>query len=352
MNDKKTNGKFHHINIFIIHSPLQYLISEYIVRYLEGDTQNYLFLYKSPKKRDIMLAVHHKYWTFVGEILSPRAYPFPRVWGRYKRIISNMQYVADQLPSNSRGICLHINSIKNTHYNFFINYLRYRFPDSEFCIRLLMGGVGNIACRSLSPRVRLRQSRRKLLRLGFPELNYYCFKGDVIGIDASIVDRLYLFKGLPNEYSPEKIYYLPLDKEHREIQKKNQQILVLGNPASKDLCHKMLNWARIASDGKEIIYKPHPSEQHPPLLPENCRLASFSEPLEVHLMNNYYPMIIGAASTGLITARWLCGKQSRIISYGNNYLRAIAKTRHKRIFEKIDNVFYKMNIECIQTQDE
>ena len=346
------NDNAHRVNIFLANSLTQYLISEYIVRYLEGDAQNYLFLYKSPTRK--MPTVRHKYWTFIGEITSPK-HPPPGCrkrhwyWKRYKCMVSNMKYVAHKLPQDSRSICLHMNSFR-TPNNFFINYLRHCFSDSKFRVRLLMDGSVNIARRPLRIKHRLKQPIYKLIRLVFPELNYYCFKGDATGIDASIVDRLYLFRGFPHEYSSEKVHYLPLNRKRKEIRKNKGQILVLGHPEFKNLCHKMLNWARIASDGKEIIYKPHPSECNPPLPLEHCRLAPFSEALEVHLMDNDYPMIIGAASTGLITARCLCGEQARIISYGNDYLYSAANAREKRLLKKLDKVFKKMNIERIEAE--
>ncbi len=348
MNNRKNNTS-RHINLFILNSSLQYFASKNIAQNLESDAQNYLFLIKTtarttPKADD-------ECWTFKGEILHSKSYPLSRFWGRYKRLAANAQYVGDQLPSNPHSITLHVPHIKSKGNNFFINYLRDRFPDSQFRVRLIIDGTTNTTCLPLKFLSRLRQLKYKLIHLIFPELNYYRFQGDITGIDASIVDRIYLFEGFSHEYLPEKVYYLPLGKKSKKSQENNEQILVLGNPVFKNLNLKMLHWVLAIRDGKEIIYKLHPDESPFPL-PENCRLASFSEPLEEHLMGNYYPFIVGIASTGLITARQLCGKQTRIVSYGINHLYSAADVRQARRLKQVNNLYEKINIECIQTQDE
>jgi len=326
------------VNLFFVSTPLQYFICHRIASILESDAHNRVYgisvdylLSKTPL--DI--------WNFMDNIMPP---PRGKIMARWRYFLSDMRRIADQLPADMSSLRMHIGHIHNIRYNYLINYLQRRFPRVDFRVRIIPAGVEYLTRGPLGFADRFfGQHMRKLRVLYSKDLNYYCAGGnDITGVDAPVVDRFYWFEGVPCPY--EKIFPLPLGRESN-VEWRARFALCLG-AANHERDISALRWTVEAAKKfpATVLYKPHPSDKNPVTLPVGCEFARIEGSLEEHFMRHHYPLVTGITSTGLLTARIICGTRTRIVSVGLNRSLTGRGKRKKEARDAFCNAYRKFGI--------
>ena len=116
---------------------------------------------------------------------------------------------------------------------------------------------------------RIPQFINKLKWLHDTSINYYTYKGDRLGSEAEIVDRIYLPRGFPNEYDESRVYPINI-KGKKLLFSERKRVLVAGTALIQvgmcdkkhmDLCATKIGKSIIDGLGFfEVFYKPHHKE--------------------------------------------------------------------------------------------
>lgn len=311
------------VNLFMVYSPLHCLCADHIVRNFERGARNILFYLKQGYDS----FVDSSLWDGIHYLPWPRFNPAPGPFGRLRRTMSNLEFVARQC-QGADTIRLHATVIDTEAVNYNINYLQRHFPHAEFSVRLFPDGVLNLRRHPLGRVKEMMQYLRAARTFVSPALRYHRLKGDRIGSDEAIVDRIYLLPGLPHEYETSKTVVLP---EFTMSSAKGSDIpgerkaLVIGQPLVVYRRMTASDMAMVAVGMKafleaqgvtRILYKPHPRDQQREYAVSGYEDLLLDKPLELHFAEEHYPIVIGVCSTALLTARMILPPSSRVIAYG------------------------------------
>lgn len=275
------------------------------------------------------------------------------------RRTKNNLAIVENICSGASEIRLHTPVIDTEAVNYLINFLRSKNPEATFSVRLIPDGLMNVQRHPLGHFKELLQYFKKMRRFFTPELNYYTFKGDRIGSDAPIVDRIYVLRGLPHQYNLEKT--VEIDLHHKTVQvgpnhstsTSKKLALVIGQP--------LIIWKRfsqvdmqsvsmgirsfIADCGiNHIVYKSHPRDPNREFFHPDYEELTINDPLETHLASYRYDLVIGVCSTALLTARMILPQSYRVVAYGMNMM----KYRGKEDKMNIELPFQSLGVEMIE----
>lgn len=342
------------VNIFLIYSPLHYLAAEKVATHFERDARNCLF-YLKPQFKEL---VDHSKWDFVDFLPWPRFYPEKGAFGRLRRTRNNLDAVSEVCKCASE-IRLHTPTIDTEAINYFINHLINSFPGSRFCVRIIPDGLLNTRRHPLGRLKEILQYAKKARRVVCPSLDYYTFRGDRIGSDTAIVDRIYLLPGFPHEYDQKITVTMPSlcgSYEERDINLVEPRALVIGQPLvvdrqmSFDDMHRVTEGIHSFLKSKnisKIFYKSHPRDPNHEYAIDSYEDLNISKPLELHLTEEYYTVVIGVCSTALLIARMACHESTQVVAYGMD--RMIFKNLKDRM--TIHNAFKTLNVEIIDHEN-
>lgn len=343
-------------NIFLIYSPLHYLAAENIATHFERNSRNHLFYLKA-EYSDL---VETSNWESVDFLPWPRFYPEKGLFGRLKRTRKNLDIVAGAC-RGATEIRLHTPVIDTEAANYLINFLQSLYPDARFCVRIIPDGLLNVQRYPLSRLKEVLQYCKKARRLIDPALDYYTFRGDRVGSDAEIVDRIYVLPGLPHEYNRAKTVEISLIKKNQvhvtdlATEKTKRRALVIGQPLvafnrfnRNDMQAVSLGIREfIAACGIDYIdYKSHPRDKEKEFGHPDYTELVIEKPLETHLASNHYDLVIGVDSTSLLTARMILPASCRVVSYGMDMI-IYRGTEDKT---KIGSPFVSLGVEMVNYQ--
>lgn len=338
------------INLYLIYSPLHYLAAESIVANFEQNGHNYLFYLKHEFKE----LVDPSQWDAVEFLPWPRFYPEKGLFGRMRRTKNNLAVVG-AVCTGASEIRLHTPVIDTEAVNYFINFLQNAHPDAKFSVRLLPDGLLNVQRHPLGSFKEIMQYCKKARRLISPTLNYYTFRGDRTGSDAKIVDRIYVLPQLPHQYDLEKTVILPpflqsvVDRDELQVKKR---ALVIGQPL---IAYKRMSEENVAKVTleiysylnacgiEEIYYKSHPRETNREYALDNYSEIILDKPLEHHLAEFPYGIVIGVYSTGLITGRLILPDWCKVVSCGINLVNFTSEEERNILIE----IFEKLNVDML-----
>lgn len=338
------------VNIFMVYSPLHCLCAEWIVQHFGVGEHNVVFYLKKKFSSFLSPAV----WDERVYHPWPRFDPKPGLFGRIRRTRSNLDLVASYC-SGAKSIRLHTTVIDTEAINYHINFLRSRFPEANFCVRIFPDGVMNLRRH---PQGALREKIkyfRFFRRIVSPELRYYFFKGDRIGSDDSIVDRIYILPGFPHEYNQRKVVELPafVRKEAKEDRiRVVKRALVIGQPLvvykrmtkeAVDLVTGAIYQYLMAQGVDEIYYKSHPRDKTREYGRDEYHDLCINEPLELHLAHTPYGIVIGVCSTALLTGRMVLPDWCEVVSCGMNIM-SFSDDVSKKFYT---NTFKQLNIKML-----
>lgn len=307
------------VNVFFCGSGLHYLASEKIASVVPP-AYNVLFYYRS----FVGEVVHPERWDRCEYLPWPRFDPLPGIAGKWRRALANLHRL-DNLPASIEQIRLYAPVIDAEVINYFINYLRTRYPDARLAVSIIPDGLMNVQRHPLKLGKRINQRFQKLRGLLTPALRYYAFSGDRAGTDADVVDEIWLLPGLPHEYPHRKVRVLPpLADQTAAPVAGAKRALVLSQPllqlksitqadvdAIGDRIHRLLEEEGV----QEVRYKAHPRDKQDLLFAPGYHKIELKEPVETHIARERYDVIVGVATTTLLLARGL-SPSSRIAAVG------------------------------------
>ena len=279
-------------------------------------------------------------WDASAYLPPPRREPLPGLFGRHRRLLSNLDLVAG-LVGPCDTLTLHSAVFDAEAINYFLRALPLRCSASTMHARILPDGLISIRRYPLSRVRRAAQWFRKLRRLVSPELDYWTFSGDRIGSDAPFCDRVYVLSGWPHEYDLAKAVELePLSQRIVSVDAAlPPRALVIGQPlvgaglmqaGDRDaVALEIEQW--LATQGiVEVDYKGHPKDTNRELCRPGYRVLELNEPLETWLARAPYRAVVGVRSTALLFARQLSAADAEVWAFGWD------RTRFKSAAERAD----------------
>jgi len=337
----------------MVYSPLHCLCAEWIVQHFGVGEHNVVFYLKKKFSSFLNPAV----WDERVYHPWPRFDPKPGLFGRIRRTRSNLDLVASYC-SGAKSIRLHTTVIDTEAINYHINFLRSRFPEADFSVRIIPDGVMNLKRHPQGTVRELLKYFRFFRRLFFPQLRYYFFKGDRIGSDDHIVDKIYVLPSFPHEYEQRKVVELPpfvrKDEDH-DRSRVVKRALVIGQPLvvyksmTKEAVEKVTNaiYRYLMSQGIEkIYYKSHPRDKTREYARDEYQELIIDEPLEHHLAHTPYGIVIGVCSTALLTGRMVLPDWCEVVSCGMNCMSFSGE--ESKVF--YTDTFKKLNVTVLEAE--
>lgn len=315
------------VNLYFVASPLQYLAARAIARQLDPDNRQVLVWYK----RGVEPVVSPEEWDAAWYMPWPRFEPLPGRFGRHRRLLENIDRVAE-LTGRCDRLLIHSAVFDTEAINYFLRALPTVCGATEVHGRILPDGLISIRRYPLSPLKRALHCLRTLRRLTDARLDYYCFGGDRIGSDAPFCDRIYTIAGLPHEYPAEKVVPLPplVTGASPRARRTGKSALVIGQPlvgagllAASDregLSEEIVQWLE-AESFDVIDYKGHPKDPNRELYHRGYNLLELREPLEIWMSGNRYDAVVGVRSSSLLFARQIYPAETRVIAFGWDRIR-------------------------------
>lgn len=335
------------VAVYFVASPLQYLAARCIADHFERGARQVLVWYK-PGLKSIINAAE---WDACVYMPWPRLEPLPGLFGRHRRLRSNIRLVAE-LVGRCDTLILHSAVFDTEAINYFLRALPAAVNARQMHARILPDGLISIRRYPLSRVKRILQRTRKLRRLFAPELDYQCFSGDRIGSDAEFCDRIYTVANLPNEYPKDKVCVLPplIDVDPSSQRDNVRRALVIGQPLTgtsllspqdmTEITIRIREW--LADCGiTEIDYKAHPKDPAHELKHSDYRVVDLSCALESYMAATHYEVVVGVRSSALLFARQIYPASVRVIAFGWD------KVRFRSVKEQEDmrNAFVESGVE-------
>lgn len=163
-------------------------------------------------------------------------------------------------------------------------------------------------------------------------LRPYPIKGEKIGVDTDIVDKVYALKGVQSPYDAEKVEYLTF-LSAEVVDGAQKKALVVGQPlishnqnlkneqgTVKQLSCEIYNYCKDFGID-QVDYAGHPRDPHK-CLSEKSYNEVFHDNLclEEYLQKNSYDLIISCSSTVLVNAKLMFGDKIQCVSIGMEIL--------------------------------
>lgn len=348
--DQDRNGT---VNLFMVYSPLHCLCAELVAREFETGARNVVFYLK----REFARLVESPVWDAAQYIPWPRFEPEPGPFGRVRRTRRNLRTVAG-FCRGAKRIVLHTTVIDTEAINYNINYLKRTFPDAQFRVRLFPDGWLNVRRHPLGRLKELLQYARLARRFAGSDLHYYRFRGCRTGADDGLVDRIYVLPRFPHQYDPAKVVVLPpfgRSAEPADREQVEKRALVVGQPliAFRRMTHeKVAAVTRAIAEYlhakgiEEIYYKSHPRDTTREYALDWYRELEIDKPLEYHLAEHPYAVLIGVCSTALPTGRMILPSWCQVVSCGIELMEFRTPQEHKSIVD----VYTELGVELIQAR--
>lgn len=308
--------------LYLIASPLQYLAARRIAEEFEAGARQVLIYYK----KGVAPVIRENDWDAVWYMPWPRFYPLPGPFGEHRRLLDNLERVAD-LAGPCDTVKLHAAMYDSEVTNYFLRALPPLTGAERLQARILPDGIISVRRYPLTPFKRGLQYLRKLRRLVSPRLNFWCFGGDRLGTDASFVDRIYVLPGLPHQYPPDKVVQLPPLAQPAMTGTPNGgglRALIIGQPlvgygltTPEDLAAittHIHGWLR--QRGVSVIdYKGHPKDPSNELMESQDQKLELNEPIETYMTRTPYDFVVGVRSSALLFARQIYGADTQVVAF-------------------------------------
>lgn len=340
------------LNVFIVETRFQALVALLIAR-SQPDTDNLICHYRAE----------------IGSFLS--RFPFVRAcaidtappkgpFRSQRKIRSVLQQVSNALKHypHAQHIYFHSTKLQGPLFNYFVNHLRQfiqqrqqQFPTASLHFNIITDGAFNFRRGDFSTSdVRNMKSKGNSLLHRVFGLQFYPYTGERFGIEADIIEKIYLLPKAPHEYDATRVCDIPivdlglasavtsnekrglvigeklLDKNYLSIEEEEQVARKIGNI--------------MQSHGiTQIDYVKHPLADHPSLRLPHYHDLVIDGPVEVAIMENHYSVIAGVRSTGLFTAKLLTGSECEVVSVGIDLCR-----NRRELAMKIKQAFIGMGI--------
>lgn len=341
-----SSGAPRRLNVFIVETRFQALVAVMIAR-SQPDTDNLVCHYRAE----------------IGQFLT--RFPFVRaqaidttartgLFRRQRTVLRVMKQVLHAIRAYpaARDVHLHTTKLQGPLFNYYVHYLRTHLPLATLHFNIITDGAFNFHRGNMTDsdlRNMARKDGNLLYRLF--GLTYYPYSGDRFGIEADVIENVYLLPQSPHEYSPARVRDIPIvDLGLRNADAGSEKRgLVIGEKLLDKQYLSEEEEQRVAntigtimqSHGiRHVDYVKHPLADHPSLrLPWYHDLVT-DAPVEVCIMENNYNVIAGVRSTGLFTARLLAAADCEVVSVGIDLCR-----NRRELAMKIKAAFLGMGIQ-------
>ena len=335
------------VNLYFVASPLQYLAAKAITDQSETGSRQVLIWYK----KGVDPIVRQNEWDATSYMPWPRLEPLPGRFGRHKRLIENIEMVAN-LVGQCKTLRIHSAVFDTEAINYFLRALPTACGAKKMSARILPDGVISIRRYPLSFSKRMLQYVKRLRRFVDRRLDYWTFKGDRIGSDAPFCDRIYVIPGFPHEYPEEKTVTLPplIKKADSSDLAHGKRALIIGQPlagaglieksALTGITQEIFAW--LQSEAFDAVdYKGHPKDPNRELYLAEYRLLQLNEALESWMSKTHYDAVVGVRSSALLFARQIYSRDTRVIAFGWDEI----KFKSKAEKEDMRNLFAQCGIQ-------
>lgn len=344
-------GSRSRLNVYIVETRFQALVAVMIAR-SQPSTDNLICHYRAE----------------IGQFLARFPFvtahaidttPCTGLFRRQRTVLRVMQHVLHTIQRypSARDIHLHTTKLQGPLFNYYVHYLRRQLPQAALHFNIITDGAFNFHRGNMTDSD-LRQMARKDGNLAYRlfGLQYYPYSGDRFGIEADVIEKVYLLPKSPHEYEPTRVVDIPIvDLGLRKPTANNAN----GQPEKRGLVigEKLLDKGYLSEDEEQRVshsigeimqqhgithvdYVKHPLSDHPSLrLPWYHDLIT-DAPVEVCIMENDYRVIAGVRSTGLFTAKLLAGAECSVVSVGIDLCR-----NRRELAMKIKEAFLGMDIQ-------
>ena len=316
--------------IFIADGDFKVFLSELIAKQYCTDGEHHLITF-TPRIQETWDLYH---WH------SKTLLPWSHKQGfckKYLHIRSRIHQILKHFTEICEGadeIYVHAYQIYSERTNYIINHIRKNFSTAKFRFRLIPDGTLNMQIRPSGGIRRIPQFINKLKWLHDTSINYYTYKGDRLGSEAEIVDRIYLPRGFPNEYDESRVYPINI-KGKKLLVSERKRVLVAGTALIQvgmcDKKHMDLCATKIKNiiDGLgffEVFYKPHhkETEDNLNLFHDSYKYLNTKNGIERIILEGNFECIISVCSTSLITSK-LIYPDLNVISVGQDLIEKVAR---------------------------
>lgn len=316
-----------HAHLFLIGSDFKLLVAELVRQQYPIVGRCHVLSYTQSIvdtiDRSAWDSVHRLYWASGSKLdkyLGMRA----RIH-HYLDVVSELTRGADQ-------VTLYLNSIHSESCNYMIRGVLDARPGVRLRVHLLMDGLLNLRPRPMGLFRRTPQLVNTLRWLWDRRIRYYVYRGDRLGTEDPIVERVYLVEGFPHRYPPQKVATFRLrrsgageggeagrarggdggDEGDAASAAGPRRLLVLGTPlerllsepAVRDVRDELVRLADgLAAD--EVHYKPHPLEKPESYCycPPGATVVRQGGCVERLLASRRYDAVLGTVSSAMINLR-------------------------------------------------
>lgn len=350
MNGRGTpNGQTDSLNVYIVETRFQALVAVLIAR-------------SQPEASHLVCHYRAEIASFLARFPFVTAQaidttPRTGLFRRQRTVRRVMRQVLDAIhrQSPARDIYLHTTKLQGPLFNYYVHFLRTQLPQSILHFNIITDGAFNFHRGNMTDNDLRRMARNDghlLYRLF--GLQYYPYTGDRFGIEADVIEKVYLLPQSPHEYEPSRVCDIPivdlglrhptantekrglvigeklLDKQYLSEEEEQRVAQTIGNIMQQ---HGIT----------QVDYVKHPLADHPSLrLPWYHDLVT-DAPVEVCIMENDYHVIAGVRSTGLFTAKLLASAECSVVSVGIDLCR-----NRRELAMKIKEAFLGMGIQVHQ----
>lgn len=299
-------------NLFLANTDFKLLETELICEQHPIEGRRHLLTY-SPQvaencERDRWDSVHLlRWWT--GSKLRKHL-------GMRDRILTYLDEVV-RACDGADEVVLHAITIHSESCNYMIRAIPAAHPGTTVRVHLLMDGILNLRRRPMGPVRRMPQRITQLRWIMQPRINYYTYRGDRLGTDDDIVERIYMLEGFPHEYDPAKVVTFRLDKgagTSGDTGHAGRRVLVVGSPIReiRGASHRHAEPVgqeveRVVRELRptEVLYKPHPLETKRGLAfcRDDYEVLTTPSCVERVLATQPFDALVGNCSSALINAK-------------------------------------------------
>ena len=261
-----------------------------------------------------------------------------KLWGLRKRIL-RVQDTFAEVCQGADEIVIHTYQIFSERVNYVIKHLQKTFPHATVHVRLIPDGTLNLTRRPMHGWRRLPHLFNHFKWFWYPKINHYSYRGDRLGADADIVDRIYLPEGFPNEYDQNKIHWIKMPKTPAPADGSGQRTaLVVGTALTQTRVCSRADMARAARRLRETVdayqidkayYKLHAKEDenHKELWSDGYELLRTDLCIERLIIANHYDLVIGNVSTSMMTSKLMLPEMN-VVSCGLDLVEKRARRSH------------------------
>ena len=336
------------LNIFVIETELQYLAYTAIRKTQTSDNLSIAFTTSDRVYNKLCLD------GLSCDLVSRKSSGWV---GRLIRLRKNLNFYKKRIMaqgSNFSEINVHVPRIDNIHNNILINFICYHFNHAKVNVRLIPDGAINIFSCKLSS-VKLRKQKKWLGNVGFklfPDMNYHAYKGDELGADSEIVDKIYCFKGIETSYPRNKIIQIDFPISVSSRDSNESSVLVIGQnflqlaTASESYIDKVSSeiYRLVSSFSSDRVdYAPHPRSTYNEFGRDEYRIIVDDYLcIEEKIAKGGYEHIVSCYSSALINSKIMFGDDINTYSVGLDYFPFPDNTQRDKLIIAYQNLGIKV----------